>query len=164
MAAVKQKVKTYGYCSVVVSEGLRDHQGRFLSDQGLRDAFGHAQLGGVASVISTMVKDDLGLKYHYAVADYLQRSARHIASLTDVSQAYAVGQAAVELALRGKNSIMPSIVRTSNKPYRWRIGEAKLSRVANREKMMPASFITRDGFGITQRCRTYLEPLMKGED
>ena len=164
MAAVKQKVKTHGYCSVVVSEGLRDHQGRFLSDQGLRDAFGHAQLGGVASVISTMVKDDLGLKYHYAVADYLQRSARHIASLTDVSQAYAVGQAAVELALRGKNSIMPSIVRTSNKPYRWRIGEAKLSRVANREKMMPASFITRDGFGITQRCRTYLEPLMKGED
>ena len=111
-----------------------------------------------------MVKDDLGLKYHYAVADYLQRSARHIASLTDVSQAYAVGQAAVELALRGKNSIMPSIVRTSNKPYRWRIGEAKLSRVANREKMMPASFITRDGFGITQRCRTYLAPLMKGED
>ena len=164
MAAVKQKVKTHGYCSVVVSEGLRDHQGRFLSDQGLRDAFGHAQLGGVASVISTMVKDDLGLKYHYAVADYLQRSARHIASLTDVSQAYAVGQAAVELALRGKNSIMPSIVRTSNKPYRWRIGEAKLSRVANREKMMPASFITRDGFGITQRCRTYLAPLMKGED
>ena len=111
-----------------------------------------------------MVKDDLGLKYHYAVADYLQRSARHIASLTDVSQAYAVGQAAVELALRGKNSIMASIVRTSNKPYRWRIGEAKLSRVANREKMMPASFITRDGFGITQRCRTYLAPLMKGED
>ena len=164
MAAVKQKVKTHGYCSVVVSEGLRDHQGRFLSDQGLRDAFGHAQLGGVAAVISTMVKDDLGLKYHYAVADYLQRSARHIASLTDVSQAYAVGQAAVELALRGKNSIMPSIVRTSNKPYRWRIGEAKLSRVANREKMMPTSFITRDGFGITQRCRTYLEPLMKGED
>ncbi len=164
MAAVKQKVKTHGYCSVVVSEGLRDHQGRFLSDQGLRDAFGHAQLGGVASVISTMVKDDLGLKYHYAVADYLQRSARHIASLTDVSQAYAVGQAAVELALRGKNSIMASIVRTSNKPYRWRIGEAKLSRVANREKMMPASFITRDGFGITQRCRTYLAPLMKGED
>ena len=164
MAAVKQKVKTHGYCSVVVSEGLRDHQGRFLSDQGLRDAFGHAQLGGVASVISTMVKDDLGLKYHYAVADYLQRSARHIASVTDVSQAYAVGQAAVELALRGKNSIMPSIVRTSNKPYRWRIGEAKLSRVANREKMMPASFITRDGFGITQRCRTYLAPLMKGED
>ena len=164
MAAVKQKVKTHGYCSVVVSEGLRDHQGRFLSDQGLRDAFGHAQLGGVASVISTMVKDDLGLKYHYAIADYLQRSARHIASLTDVSQAYAVGQAAVELALRGKNSIMPSIVRTSNKPYRWRIGEAKLSRVANREKMMPASFITRDGFGITQRCRTYLAPLMKGED
>ena len=164
MTAVKQKVKTHGYCSVVVSEGLRDHQGRFLSDQGLRDAFGHAQLGGVASVISTMVKDDLGLKYHYAIADYLQRSARHIASLTDVSQAYAVGQAAVELALRGKNSIMPSIVRTSNKPYRWRIGEAKLSRVANREKMMPASFITRDGFGITQRCRTYLAPLMKGED
>ena len=164
MAAVKQKVKIHGYCSVVVSEGLRDRQGGFLSDQGLHDAFGHAQLGGVASVISTMVKDDLGLKYHYAVADYLQRSARHIASLTDVSQAYAVGQAAVELALRGKNAIMPSIVRTSNKPYRWRIGEAKLSRVANREKMMPASFITRDGFGITQRCRTYLEPLMKGED
>ena len=164
LAALKKKVKTHGYCSVVVSEGIRDGRGRFLSDQGLRDAFGHAQLGGVAAVISAMVKKELNLKYHYAVADYLQRSARHIASHTDVEQAYAVGRAAVEFARAGKNAVMATIERTSNRPYRWRIGEAHLSRVANREKKMPPSFITDNGFGITQRCRTYLEPLMRGED
>jgi 6-phosphofructokinase 1 len=157
-------VRKYGYCSVVVSEGVRNADGKFLSDLGLRDAFGHAQLGGVAPVLASMVKQDLNVKYHWAVADYLQRSARHIASKTDVDQAYAVGRAAVELALEGKSAVMPAIERTSNHPYRWRVGVAKLSRVANREKMMPRGFITRDGFGITPRCREYLEPLIAGED
>ncbi|RMG27800.1 MAG: 6-phosphofructokinase [Gammaproteobacteria bacterium] len=164
LAAVDQKVAEYGYCSVVVSEGVRDENGKFLADQGLRDAFGHAQLGGVAPVIAQMIRDNLGHKYHWAVADYLQRAARHIASKTDVNQAYAMGKAAVEFALAGKNSVMPTIVRTSNRPYRWKVGEAPLSRVANREKMMPKGFISRDGFGITKRCRDYLAPLMAGED
>ena len=164
LKTVRDKVKQYGYCSIVVSEGVADRSGKFLADQGLKDAFGHAQLGGVAPVIANMVRDKLGLKYHWAVADYLQRAARHIASKSDVEHAYATGKAAVEMALAGKNSVMPTIVRTSNNPYRWKIGEAKLSRVANVEKMMPKSFITKDGFGITKRCRTYLEPLMRGED
>jgi 6-phosphofructokinase 1 len=164
MAAVKRKVKQFGYCSIVVSEGLQDKSGKFLADQGLKDAFGHAQLGGVAPVIAGKIRDKLGFKYHWAVADYLQRAARHIASKSDVEQAYAMGKAAVEMALAGKNSVMPTIKRTSNKPYRWKIGEAKLSRVANVEKMMPKNFISADGFGITKKCRTYLEPLMQGED
>jgi 6-phosphofructokinase 1 len=161
---VKAKVKQYGYCSIVVSEGVADSKGKFLADQGLKDAFGHAQLGGVAPVIANMVREKLGYKYHWAVADYLQRAARHIASKSDVDQAYAMGKAAVELALAGKNSVMPTVVRTSNKPYRWKIGEARLSRVANVEKMMPKRYITKDGFGITSSCRDYLAPLMQGED
>ena len=164
LAEVKRKVKEYGYCSIVVSEGVHDKNGKFLADQGLKDAFGHAQLGGVAPVIAGLIRDKLGYKYHWAVADYLQRAARHIASKSDVEQAYAMGKAAVEMALAGKNSVMPTIKRTSSKPYRWTVGEARLSRVANVEKMMPKSFITKDGFGITQRCRTYLEPLIAGED
>ena len=161
---VKEKVNQYGYCSIVVSEGVHDRSGKFLADQGLKDAFGHAQLGGVAPVIAGLIRDKLGYKYHWAVADYLQRAARHISSKSDVEQAYALGKSAVELALKGKNSVMPTVVRTSNKPYRWKIGEAKLSRVANVEKMMPMSFISKDGFGITKRCRDYLQPLIAGED
>jgi len=164
LKAVKEKVNTFGYCSVVVSEGVHDRSGKFLADQGLKDAFGHAQLGGVAPVIANMIRDSLGYKYHWAVADYLQRAARHIASRSDVEQAYALGKAAVELAIKGENSVMPTIVRKSNKPYKWTIGKAKLSRVANVEKMMPKSFITKDGFGITKKCRDYLAPLMQGED
>lgn len=164
MAAVKRKVKEYGYVSIVVSEGVRDRSGKFLSDQGLVDAFGHAQLGGVAPVIASMVKEDTGFKYHWGVADYMQRAARHIASKTDVEQAWALGEAAVKLALAGKNSVMPTIKRVSNSPYRWKIGAAPLGRVANVEKMMPKSFITEDGFGITRRCRNYLQPLIMGED
>ncbi len=163
IAAVKAKVQQHGYCSVVVSEGVKGPDGKFLSDQGLRDAFGHAQLGGVAPVIASMVKEGLGMKFHWAVADYLQRAARHIASKTDVDQAYAVGKAAVEFALKGHNSVMPAIVRTSNKPYRWKIGMAPLADVANREKMMPREFISADGFGITEACRKYLAPLIGGE-
>ena len=161
---VKEKVNQYGYCSIVVSEGVHDRSGKFLADQGLKDAFGHAQLGGVAPVIAGLIREKLGYKYHWAVADYLQRAARHISSKSDVEQAYALGKSAVELALKGKNSVMPTVVRTSNKPYRWKIGEARLSRVANVEKMMPMSFISKDGFGITKRCRDYLQPLIAGED
>ncbi len=164
MSLVDKKVKDYGYCSVVVSEGVQDASGKFLADQGLKDAFGHAQLGGVAPVIANMIREKLGHKYHWAVADYLQRAARHIASKNDVKQAYAMGKEAVKLALAGKNSVMPTVVRTSNKPYRWKIGVAKLDKVANVEKMMPKDFITEDGFGITKKCRNYLRPLIKGED
>jgi 6-phosphofructokinase len=161
---VKQCVRDYEYCVVVVSEGAAYKDGTFLADAGTTDAFGHKQLGGVAQVVAQMVKSELGFKFHYAIADYLQRSARHIASRTDVEQAYAVGKAAVELALAGENSVMPTIVRKSDKPYKWVIGKAPLSRVANREKMMPRNFISKDGFGITAACRRYLEPLIRGED
>jgi 6-phosphofructokinase 1 len=164
LAQVKAKVKKYGYVSIVVSEGVHDRSGKFLADAGTTDSFGHAQLGGVAPVIANMVRAKLGYKYHWAVADYLQRAARHISSKSDVEQAYAVGEAAVKLALQGKNSVMPTIVRTSNSPYRWKIGEAKLSKVANVEKMMPKNFISKNGFGITKKCREYLEPLIRGED
>jgi len=161
---VRFSVDNYGYCVIVVSEGSRYADGRFLADTGMKDAFGHTQLGGVAVTVAEMIRGGLGLKYHYAIADYLQRAARHIASATDVRQAYAVGSKAVEFALAGHNAIMPIIRRTSDSPYRWTIDKVKLSKVANREKILPRSFITRDGFGITKRCRTYLEPLIQGED
>ncbi len=164
LAKVDSMIKSHGYCSVVVSEGLKGPDGKFLSDQGLRDAFGHAQLGGVAPVIASIVKQGLGCKYHWAVADYLQRAARHIASKTDVAQAYAVGKAAVLLALKGHNAVMPTIERVSNRPYKWKVGIANLADVANQEKFMPRDFISEDGFGITTKCRTYLSPLIVGED
>ena len=163
-ARVKECVEKFGYCAIVVSEGVKNAEGKFLSDAGLRDAFGHAQLGGVAPVIAQLVKDTLGYKYHWAVADYLQRAARHIASKVDVEQAYALGKAAVEMALKGHNSVMPTIVRLSDKPYRWKIGSADLSKVANVEKMLPRDYITADGFHITAKGRRYLAPLIKGED
>jgi 6-phosphofructokinase len=161
---VKHAVENYGYCSVVVSEGVRNSRGQFLADAGLRDAFGHVQLGGVAPVVAEIVRSKLGYKYHWAVSDYLQRSARHVASKTDVDQAYAVGEAAVKFAIEGKSGVMPVIKRISNNPYRWKIAEASLGRVANREKKMPKSYITTDGFGITPAARRYLEPLIRGED
>ncbi|MBI3778399.1 MAG: 6-phosphofructokinase, partial [Gammaproteobacteria bacterium] len=145
LAKVDANVKKYGYCTVVVSEGVKSPDGKFLADQGLKDAFGHAQLGGVAPVVASIIKEGLGLKYHWGVADYLQRAARHIASKSDVDQAYAMGKAAVELALKGKNSMMPTVVRKSSKPYKWTVGAAELSKVANVEKMMPKDFITDDG-------------------
>jgi len=164
LARVDEMVKKFGFCTVVVSEGVRDAEGKFLADQGLKDAFGHSQLGGVAPVVANIVREGLGLKYHWGVADYLQRAARHIASKTDVEQAYAMGQAAVEFALQGHNSVMPTIDRISDAPYQWKVGMAPLSQVANVEKMMPADFITEDGFGITDKCRAYLAPLIAGED
>ncbi|MEQ1581425.1 MAG: 6-phosphofructokinase [Steroidobacteraceae bacterium] len=163
-ARVKECVEQYGYCAVVVSEGVKNASGQFLADAGTRDAFGHAQLGGVAPVVAAIVKRRLGYKYHWAVADYLQRAARHIASKVDVEQAYAVGKAAVEFALKGANSVMPAIVRLSDKPYRWKIGVAKLENVANQEKKLPRDYITADGMHITAKGRRYLAPLIKGED
>jgi 6-phosphofructokinase 1 len=164
LAAVDEKVKSYGYCCVVVSEGVKNSGGQFLAEAGGKDAFGHAQLGGAAPVIANLIKQNLGYKYHWAVADYLQRAARHIASKNDVEQAFAVGKAAVEFALSGKNAVMPTIVRTSDVPYQWKIGSVDLKDVANVEKMMPPEFISGDGFGITPACRAYLQPLIAGED
>ncbi|MCP5184353.1 MAG: 6-phosphofructokinase [Pseudomonadales bacterium] len=164
LAKVKATVERVGYCVIVVSEGAHYADGRFLADAGTKDAFGHTQLGGVAPTLAQMVKERLGYKYHWAVADYLQRAARHIASATDVAQAYALGKAAVEFALAGKNAVMPTIVRKSDKPYRWTIGEAPLHKVANVERKMPKSYIARDGFGITEAARRYLAPLIAGED
>jgi 6-phosphofructokinase len=161
---VRASVDTYGYCVVVVSEGVQNAEGRFLAEAGGQDAFGHAQLGGVGPLIAQLVKDSLGYKFHWAVADYLQRAARHIASKVDVEQAYAVGKAAVKFAVAGKDAVMPTIVRKSDKPYRWTIGEAPLGAVANAEKKVPRNFITEDGFGITAAGRRYLSPLIAGED
>jgi 6-phosphofructokinase 1 len=161
---VRECVNKYDYCVIVVSEGARYANGKFLAEAGTRDAFGHAQLGGVAPVVANMIRDNLGFKFHYAVADYLQRSARHIASAVDVDQAYAVGKAAVQFALQGKTDVMPVIKRVSDKPYRWRIESAPLSRIANKEKMLPRRYISKDGFGITAAGRRYLEPLIRGEN
>ncbi len=161
---VKRTVSKCGYCVVVVSEGAQYANGSFVADVGRKDAFGHTQLGGVAPTIANLVHTRLGYKYHWAVADYLQRSARHIASATDVEQAYAMGKAAVKFALAGKNAIMPIVVRKSDRPYRWTVGEVKLSKVANVERKMPKSYISADGFGITAKARRYLAPLIVGED
>ena len=164
LARVKAMVDTHGFCTIVVSEGAKYPDGRFLAEQGTRDAFGHAQLGGAAPVVANLVKEALGYKFHWAVADYLQRAARHLASKTDVEQAYATGRAGVELALAGENAIMPTIDRVSTDPYQWQVGKAPLSEVANVEKFMPRDFITEDGFGITAACKSYLLPLIQGED
>lgn len=164
LAKVDDNVKKHGFCTVVVSEGCHYPDGRFLAEQGTRDAFGHAQLGGAAPVVANMIKDALGHKFHWAVADYLQRAARHIASKTDVKQAYQLGKAAVDLALKGHNSVMPTVDRISDNPYKYKIGMAPLAKVANVEKMMPKDFITKDGFGITAKCKRYLTPLIQGED
>jgi len=163
LSKVKSTVERVGYCVIVASEGAQTADGRFLSDSGVRDAFGHAQLGGVAPTLAAMINSELSYKYHWAVSDYLQRAARHIASQVDVDQAYAVGKAAVEMALAGKNGVMPAIHRKAGARYRWEIIEADLRKVANREKKMPRRFITRDGFGITETARRYFEPLIQGE-
>jgi len=160
---VRKSVARCGYCVVVASEGVQTADGRFLSDSGVRDAFGHAQLGGVAPTLAGIIQSKLGFKYHWAVSDYLQRAARHIASQTDVDQAYAVGAEAVRLAAAGKNAVMPTIIRRPGAKYRWQIGEAALTRIANREKKMPRKYISRDGFGVSAAGRAYFEPLIQGE-
>jgi 6-phosphofructokinase 1 len=164
LAEVDSRVRKFGYCCVGVSEGLLSAEGKLMAEAGTKDAFGHSQLGGVGPLIASLVKDKLGHKYHWAVADYLQRAARHLASKTDVQHSYAVGKAAVELALAGHNAVMPAIVRASDKPYRWKIGVAPLDRVANVEKKLPRDYISPDGYGITGKARAYLEPLVRGED
>ena len=163
LARVKETVERIGWCAIAVSEGLRSPEGKFLSEGGMRDAFGHAQLGGVAPLIAQLVTARLGYKHHWAVADYLQRAARHIASRVDLDQAYRLGAAAVKLALDGRNGVMPTIERAANRPYRWRIGVADLKEVANRERKMPREYITGDGYHITTACRSYLAPLIQGE-
>jgi 6-phosphofructokinase 1 len=164
LTRTEECVKKYGYCAIVVSEGVRNAEGKFLADAGTTDAFGHAQLGGVGPVVAQLVKEKLGYKYHWAVADYLQRAARHIASKVDVEQAYEMGKSAVEFALQGHNAVMPTIVRASQQPYRWKVGMAPLAKVANVEKMLPRDYITPDGFHITAKGRRYLAPLIQGED
>lgn len=154
----------YFFIMVVASEGVTYADGGLLSGSQSEDAFGHKQLGGVAPALCSIIKRSLGYKYHYAIADYLQRSARHLASKTDIDQAYAVGKAAVEMALEGKNAIMVSIQRDADKSYSWSLAEAPLAEVANGEKKMPSAFIRSDGFGITQQARDYLLPLIAGED
>ncbi|ARU58111.1 pyrophosphate--fructose 6-phosphate 1-phosphotransferase [Oleiphilus messinensis] len=161
---VDESVKKYGFCCIVASEGAQYEDGRFLADAGTTDVFGHTQLGGVAPMLANMIKEALGYKYHWATSDYLQRSARHVASATDVDHAYAVGKSAVEFALAGKNAVMPIIVRNPGETYSWSIGEAPLSQVANQEKKMPIHYISDDGFGITDECREYLMPLTLGEN
>ncbi len=163
LAKVDRMIQKFGYCAVVVSEGLKSNNGAFLSDQGTSDAFGHAQLGGVAPVIANIVSTELGVKYHWAVSDYLQRAARHIASQTDLDHAIEVGRAAVALALEGKNAVMPTIERLADEPYSWRVGVANLHEIANVEKKLPRDFITQDGFGITHKAKKYLRPLIIGE-
>ena len=163
LSKVKSTIKKQGYCVIVVSEGVQDNKGNFLADAGTKDAFGHKQLGGVAPQIASIINSSLGYKYHWAVSDYLQRSARHIASQTDLEQAYSVGQAAIEFVLKGQNAVMPIIKRKNTKKYSWEIDKVSLSRVANKEKKMPRSFITKDGFGITGACKKYLNPLIQGE-
>jgi len=161
---VSRCVKKHGYCVIVASEGTQTADGKFLADGGSKDAFGHIQLGGVAPVIANMVKDALGYKYHWAVADYLQRSARHIASKTDVDQAYALGKAAVDFAVAGDNAIMPIIIRGKGKRYSWKIGQAPLADMANTEKMLPRHYISGNGFEVTPAGKAYLAPLILGED
>jgi 6-phosphofructokinase 1 len=163
LAKVEETLERYGHCVIAVSEGLKGPNGEFLSASGVEDAFGHRQLGGVAPLIASLISTELGCKCHWAVPDYLQRSARHIASETDVQQAYAVGRAAVEFALAGKSAVMSAIRRLSDTPYRWDIVEVPLSEVANREKLLPPEFISADGFGITDAARRYLAPLIVGE-
>ncbi|MGA9342822.1 MAG: 6-phosphofructokinase [Rhodanobacteraceae bacterium] len=164
LATIKATVERVGYCCVVASEGVRNRNGDFLSETGTRDAFGHAQLGGVAPMLAALVKKNLGYKYHWAVPDYLQRSARHLASKVDAEQAYAVGEAAVKYALAGKNAVMPIIKRVSNKPFKWKIEAAPITKIANIEKKLPPGYLRKDGFGITAAARNYFEPLIRGED
>jgi 6-phosphofructokinase 1 len=164
LARVDACVREHDFCAIAVSEGLRGADGKLLAESGTRDAFGHAQLGGVGQQVAELIKAKLGHKYHWALPDYLQRSGRHIASGTDAQQAYALGRRAVELAIEGRNAVMPAIVRVSDAPYAWKIDVAQLQDVANREKMMPRHFISDDGFGITDACRRYLQPLIEGED
>ena len=164
LAGVEEDVKNYGYSVVVASEGLKDKNGEIYSASSEKDSFGHSQLGGLAPKIANLVSSNLNLKYHWSVSDYLQRSARHLASKTDLEQAVAVGKRAVEFALSEKSGIMPVIQRVSEDPYQWSIGEGDLRDIANEEKVLPNDYISDCGFRITQKGVDYLSPLIQGED
>ena len=161
---IETTVRQKGYCVIVASEGIRYSDGAHISGSMQRDAFGHQQLGGVAPTLASMIKQSTGYKYHWALSDYLQRSARHLASKIDLDHAYAAGRRAVEMALEGKTSLMVTIEREKGEKYKWFLGEASLEKVANMEKKMPRNFITKDGFGITKKAKDYLKPLIIGED
>lgn len=163
LSKVKETVEQSGYCVVVASEGAKYGDGKFLAEAGTKDAFGHSQLGGVAPMLANLVKSKLGYKYHWALADYLQRAARHISSKTDVDQAFALGEAAVQIALANKNAVMPYIKRDQDQPYQWHIESIDLEKVANVERKLPPEYIRADGFGITEACKRYLQPLIEGE-
>ena len=163
LSGVEQDVSEYGYSVIVASEGLKNKNGELYASSTEKDSFGHSQLGGLAPKIASLITNKLNLKNHWSVADYLQRSARHISSLTDIKQAVAVGEAAVKLAAEGKSGVMPIIKRISNSPYEWVISEGDLNQIANEEKTLPKNFISNDGFGITEAGRNYLQPLIEGE-
>ena len=163
LSKVKDTVKKNGFCVIVASEGIKDSRGKFLAESDSKDAFGHSQLGGVAPRLAELINNKLKLKNHWAVADYLQRSASHLSSGVDRAQAYEVGKKAVKFAVNGQNGVMPVIKRKSSKPYRWEIVSAPLTKIANVEKKLPASFITKDGFGMTKRARSYFQPLIEGK-
>ena len=162
---VKETTIKYGYCVIVASEGIKDNKNKFLSDSGLKDSFGHAQLGGVAPVLSSIITNKLKYKVHWAVSDYLQRAARHIASTVDVDQAYALGLESIKVAKLDNNNIMLTIKSTKIKQkYKWSISSTNLNNVANVEKMLPKNFIKSNGFEITRSCKEYISNLIQGED
>jgi 6-phosphofructokinase 1 len=163
LSKVKDTVKKNGFCVIVASEGIKDSTGKFIAESDSKDAFGHSQLGGVAPRLAELVNSKLKLKNHWAVADYLQRSASHLSSGVDRTQAYEVGKKAVQFAANGQNGVMPVIKRKSSKPYRWEVVSAPLTKIANVEKKLPAGFITKDGFGMTKRARNYFQPLIEGK-
>ena len=163
LSKVRDTVKKNGFCVIVASEGIKDSKGKFIAESDSKDAFGHSQLGGVAPRLAELVNSKLKLKNHWAVADYLQRSASHLSSGVDRAQAYEVGKKAVQFAVNGQNGVMPVIKRKSSNPYRWEIVSAPLTKIANVEKKLPAGFITKDGFGMTKRARSYFQPLIEGK-
>ena len=163
LSKVKDTVKKNGFCVIVASEGIKDSRGKFLAESDSKDAFGHSQLGGVAPRLAELINDKLKLKNHWAVADYLQRSASHLSSGIDRAQAYEVGKKAVQFAVNGQNGVMPVIKRKSSKPYKWEVVSASLTKIANVEKKLPAGFIAKDGFGMTKRARSYFQPLIEGK-
>ena len=163
LTKVKDTVKKHGFCVIVASEGIKNAKGKFLAESDSKDAFGHSQLGGVAPRLADLVNNKLKLKNHWAVADYLQRSASHLSSGIDRAHAYEVGKKAVQYALQGLNGVMPVIKRKSSMPYKWEVVSAPLTKIANVEKKLPAGFISKDGMGMTKKARSYFQPLIEGK-
>ena len=161
---VRGVINKYGYCVIVASEGIKS-KNKFISDSGLKDSFGHAQLGGVAPVLSNMITSKLNIKVHWAVSDYLQRSARHIGSRVDVEQAYMLGKSGIDYAKKNITDVMLTIIRVNNKSkFQWKVSHTPLDNVANQEKMLPRNFIKSNGYEISKSCRSYITDLTQGED